>query len=93
MLTDSMNLLFFFRWETLDSFMQHDVQELCRVVSNYSIESDLTDCRSNLSSCKESNTYNSGDDIYHKLVYIIRPTVPLETIVTLDAGVSRGVPT
>lgn len=21
------------RWETLDSFMQHDVQELCRVVS------------------------------------------------------------
>ena len=23
---------FFFRWETLDSFMQHDVQELCRVV-------------------------------------------------------------
>ena len=22
-----------FRWETLDSFMQHDVQELCRVVS------------------------------------------------------------
>lgn len=22
------------RWETLDSFMQHDVQELCRVVSN-----------------------------------------------------------
>ena len=23
---------FVFRWETLDSFMQHDVQELCRVV-------------------------------------------------------------
>ena len=22
-----------FRWETLDSFMQHDVQELCRVVT------------------------------------------------------------
>ena len=22
------------RWETLDSFMQHDVQELCRVVRN-----------------------------------------------------------
>lgn len=22
------------RWETLDSFMQHDVQELCRVVSH-----------------------------------------------------------
>lgn len=22
------------RWETLDSFMQHDVQELCRVVSS-----------------------------------------------------------
>ena len=22
-----------FGWETLDSFMQHDVQELCRVVS------------------------------------------------------------
>lgn len=25
-----------FRWETLDSFMQHDVQELCRVVSAFS---------------------------------------------------------
>ncbi len=23
-----------FGWETLDTFMQHDVQELCRVVSN-----------------------------------------------------------
>ena len=28
------NIVFYFcRWETLDSFMQHDVQELCRVVS------------------------------------------------------------
>ena len=26
-----------FGWETLDSFMQHDVQELCRVVSTFSI--------------------------------------------------------
>ncbi len=25
----------FERWETLDSFMQHDVQELCRVVSGF----------------------------------------------------------
>ncbi len=27
------NLLVSYSWETLDSFMQHDVQELCRVVS------------------------------------------------------------
>lgn len=26
-------IVHFLRWETLDSFMQHDVQELCRVVS------------------------------------------------------------
>ena len=35
------NWMVCFRWETFDSFMQHDVQELCRVVSNRSIELSL----------------------------------------------------
>lgn len=32
-----LSLLLCFRWETLDSFMQHDVQELCRVVSCFTL--------------------------------------------------------
>ena len=35
-------VLYVCRWETLDTFMQHDVQELCRVVSNVIIQLSKT---------------------------------------------------
>jgi len=35
-------------WETLDSFMQHDVQELCRVVSSLKCILCLAFCKQKL---------------------------------------------